>query len=109
MNKPGFLQFALALLGSSFLLSVSAQTSVSPPKSSQTFSPYTPAQIEQLNQQPLSPAEGPFGPVNPGAHRQKKPPFDSQYFSQPLGEQEAEALETHSAEPYDPEAVTMKF
>lgn len=109
MNRKRSLQSILALGFISFSVDVSAQTTATPPQGSETFSPYTPAQIKQFNQQTISPAEGPFGPVNPNQRRQKKPPFDSQYFSQPVGEQEAEALETQSAEPYDPVPATIKF
>ena len=29
----------------------------------QTFSPYTPAQLQEFNQQPISPTETPMGPI----------------------------------------------
>ncbi len=86
-----------------------AQTPVPPPKGSVTFSPYTPEQIQQFNQQSISPAEGPFGPVDPNTQKAQRPRFDSQYFNVPVGQQEAEALETQSAEPYEPAATTIKF
>jgi hypothetical protein len=88
---------------------VSAQTTAPPPQGSKTFSPYTPSQIQQFNQQTISPEQGPFGPVNPSERRPQKPRFDSQYFNVPVGEQEAEAIETQSAEPYEPIPATIRF
>ncbi|MBU3577004.1 hypothetical protein ICN24_03240 [Polynucleobacter sp. UK-Kesae-W10] len=77
-----------------------------------TFSPYTSEQIKAFNQQGLSPTEGVFGPVDGGGGQQirnQKPPLDSKFFNVPIGEQEAEALETESAEPYQPETPTISF
>ena len=90
---------------------VGAQT---PPPSSgmQTYSPYTAEQMQELNNQPLAPVEGPFGPVNPSPQQlslSKKQSFDSKYFSQPKGEEEAEALETESAAPYQAVSPTITF
>ena len=86
----------------------------SPPPSTgmQTYSPYTPQQIKEFNSQPLTPVEGPFGPVAPNAREMnlsKKPSIDSKYYSQPKGEEEAEALETESAEPYQPMSPVISF
>lgn len=78
----------------------------------QTYSPYTPQEIKEFNNQPLTPVEGPFGPVAPNAKQMdpsKKPSIDSKYYSQPKGEEEAEALETESAEPYQPMSPVIRF
>jgi hypothetical protein len=39
----------------------------------------------------------------------KKPAGNSKYFSAPEGEQEAEAIETQSADPYTPSAPVYHF
>ena len=77
-----------------------------------TYSPYTPEQIREFNKQGLSPIEGPFGPIYPNAQQQratKRQSMDSKYFSQPTGEEEAEALETESADPYQPMSPMISF
>jgi hypothetical protein len=78
-----------------------------------TYSPYTPEQIREFNQQPISPVEGPFGPVNPNVQEQeraaKRQSIDSKYYRQSTGEEEAEALETESAEPYQPMKPVLTF
>lgn len=97
----------LLLIGSSVL----AQTPA-PSTGMQTYSPYTPQQIKELNSQPLSPAEGPFGPVAPSAREMdlsKKQSIGSNFYSQPKGEEEAEALETESAAPYQPISPVISF
>ena len=86
------------------LIGVSAcsQTPIKPPGST-TFSPYTPQQIQEFNRQTLSPVEGPFGPVDPrveDARIAKERAADSKFYSQPQGEEEGEAIETQSADPY---------
>jgi hypothetical protein len=108
MNLSQLFRFVLFCFSVSYVLLAAAQSAKSP-NGTETFSPYTPTQIRQLNQQPISPAEGPFGPVNPNERRQKSLPLDSRYFSQPLGEQEAEATELQSAEPYDPIPATIEY
>lgn len=78
----------------------------------QTYSPYTPEQMRELNTLPIFPVEGPMGPVGPGAqvvNSGNKPSVDSKYFRQPEGEQEAEAIETQSADPYQPMQPVMTF
>lgn len=78
----------------------------------QTFSPYTPNQIKSFNDQKLSPAEGPFGPVDlnqQSLNLQQPPRPDSKFFNAPVGEQEAEALETESADPYQPIVPTVSY
>jgi hypothetical protein len=77
-----------------------------------TFSPYTPEQLKAFNDQKISPAEGPFGPVDPNQQQmnlQKKPPVDSKFFNVSVGEQEAEAIETESADPYQPMTPAIAF
>jgi hypothetical protein len=89
---------------------VGAQTE--PPKGSVTYSPYTPEQLREFNNQAISPSEGPFGPVNtPPQDRiqAKQSPRDSKYFSPPEGEEEAEAIETQSADPYTPSQPVYWF
>jgi hypothetical protein len=98
MNNP-LSNFGLCLLMTCF--SASAQTSKL--SGMQTYSPYTPGQLQELNSQPLSPVEGPFGPIAPSASEfnlSKKPAPDAKYYNQPIGEEEAEALELQSSEPY---------
>jgi hypothetical protein len=95
-----YLRLALCLT----LISCSA-TQGPPPKGSQTGPAYSSEQLREFNNQAISPAEGPFGPVATPENEidvTKKPPRNSKYFSPPQGEQEAEAIETQSAEPYTP-------
>ena len=63
-----------------------------------TYSPYTKEQMQQFNSQPISPAIS----VNE-IDGQTRGPQDfrgSKFYRQPQGEEEAEALETQSADPY---------
>jgi hypothetical protein len=101
-------------LGPFLLLTGVVACSQTPPKppGSTTFSPYTPQQIQEFNQQTLSPVEGPFGPVNPRAEDlriAKERASDAKYFNQPQGEQEAEAIETESADPYQSTKPILTF
>ena len=92
-------------------LSACSQTPVKPPGST-TFSPYTPAQIQEFNKQTLSPVEGPFGPVDPRAEDlriAKERALDAKFYNQPQGEEEAEALETQSADPYQATKPVITF
>lgn len=78
----------------------------------QTYSPYTPAQINEFNNQALSPAETPEGPIYLENQRPQPKPqssLDAHYFSQPIGEEEAEAQESSSAAPFTPIPSTFKF
>lgn len=78
----------------------------------QTYSPYTPAQIQEFNQQPIAPAETPMGPVylNPTpAQQQPRPSFDSRYIKNPDGEEQAEAQGAESAAPFEPIPATIAF
>jgi hypothetical protein len=73
---------------------------------------YTPEQLREFNNQPVALSEGPFGPVPTPTSKQgltKKTPGNSNYFSQPEGEQEAEAIETQSADPYMPSSPIYRF
>jgi len=105
MKIKFLIAFYLGLLS----LVVAAQTA--PPKGSVTYSPYTPEQLREFNNQPLSPSEGPFGLVNtpPQDRVQVKTSGDSKYFSPPEGEEEAEAIETQSADPYTPSVPVYRF
>ena len=78
-----------------------SQTPPQPP-GSDTFSPYTPQQIQGFNKQALSPVEGPFGPVDPRAEDAriaKERASDAKFYNQPQGEEEAETPETQSVDP----------
>lgn len=78
----------------------------------QTFSPYTPEQIQDFNKQPIAPMETPAGPVylDPSPVSQKpKAPFDSRYVKNPDGEEQAEAQEVESAAPFEPIPATFTF
>ncbi len=94
------------------LLSCSVTPQTPPPKGSQTSAVYTPEQLREFNNQPVALSEGPFGPVATPPPKQgmtKKTPGNSKYFSQPEGEQEAEAIETQSADPYTPGTPVYRF
>lgn len=78
----------------------------------QTYSPYTPEQIKEFNNQPISPEETPMGPVYPEdmpVNQVKKQPFDSRYVRNPEGEQEAEAQGAGSAVPFEPIPATFTY
>ncbi|QWE09577.1 hypothetical protein AOC20_02035 [Polynucleobacter ibericus] len=88
-----------------------SQTAPKPPGST-TFSPYSPQQIQEFNKQPLSPVEGPFGPVDRQAEDlrlAKERALDSKFYNQPKGEEEAEAIETQSADPYQATKPLLTF
>ena len=107
MMKLKLVLSGIFMLNSVFVL---AQTATSP--GMQTYSPYTASQLQEFNNQPLSPVEGPFGPVFPNAQEgelRKQVPRNSKFFSQPQGEEEAESLETESAEPYQPMKPVITF
>lgn len=78
----------------------------------QTFSPYTPAQLQEFNQQPISPTETPMGPVylSPApAEQALKRSFDSRYIKNPDGEEQAQAQGAESAVPFEPIPATIAF
>lgn len=108
MNK-----YALRLANCLVLISIAACTQAPPlPPGSTTTSPYTPEQIKEFNNQALSPVEGPFGPVDPRAEDlrlAKERALDSKLYNQPKGEQEAEALEMQSADPYQATKPVFTF
>ena len=95
------------------LIGVSACSQAPPqPPGSTTFSPYTSQQIQGFNKQALSPVEGPFGPVDPRAEDAriaKERALDAKFYNQPQGEEEAEALETQSADPYQATKPVITF
>ena len=72
-----------------------------------TFSPYTKEQLQQFNSQPISPAVS----VNEVDGQTQRPQDfrGSKFFQQPLGEEEAEALETQSGDPYTPMKPVLTF
>ena len=94
-------------------IGISACTQAPPlPPGSTTKSPYTSEQIKEFNNQALSPVEGPFGPVDPRAkdlRLAKERALDSKLYNQPKGEQEAEALEMQSADPYQATKPVFTF
>ena len=78
----------------------------------QTFSPYTPEQIQEFNNQPLAPVETPAGPVyfvSPPVSQKPNVPFDSRYIKNPDGEEQAEAQGAESAAPFEPIPTTFTF
>ena len=82
----------------------------------QTFSPYTPAQIQELNSQSIAPVETPAGPIysgtqpaNPIPSQNKSPSLDSRYFSNPQGEEQAQSQEMESAVPFEAVPSTIQF
>ncbi len=78
----------------------------------QTFSPYTPEQIQEFNNQPIAPTETPAGPVYlepPPVSQKPKVPFDSRYIKNPDGEEQAEAQGAESAAPFEPIPATITF
>jgi hypothetical protein len=78
----------------------------------QTFSPYTPAQIQEFNNQPIAPIETPAGAVyleSPPVPVKSKTPFDSRYVKNPDGEEQAEAQGEESAAPFEPISPTFTF
>ncbi|WP_255532424.1 hypothetical protein [Polynucleobacter sp. AP-Reno-20A-A9] len=88
-----------------------SQTPPLPPGST-TYSPYTPGQVQEFNRQSLSPVEGPFGPVDPRAEDAriaKERALDAKLYKQPQGEEEAEAIETQSADPYQATKPVITF
>ena len=109
LMKTFLLKFSPLLI----LAGVSACTQAPPqPPGSTTYSPYSPQQIKEFNSQTLSPVEGPFGPVDPRAEDlriAKERALDSKFYNQPQGEEEAEALETQSADPYQATKPIITF
>lgn len=78
----------------------------------QTFSPYTPAQIQEFNNQPIAPIETPAGPVymeTPPVSQKSRSPLDIRYLKNPDGEEQAQALSTESAAPFEPIPTTIAF
>lgn len=96
--------FVLRLAPALVLIGISACTQAPPlPPGSTTYAPYSAQQIKEFNSQTLSPVQGPFGPVDPRAEDlrlAKERASDAKLYNQPKGEEEAEALETQSADPY---------
>lgn len=95
------------------LINIAACTQAPPlPPGSTTQSPYTAQQIKEFNRQALSPVEGPFGPIDPRAEDlrlSKERALDSKLYNQPKGEEEAEALETQSVDPYQATKPVFTF
>jgi hypothetical protein len=78
----------------------------------QTFSPYSPAQIQEFNSQPIAPVETPEGPIylqTPPVNQGPKIPLDARYVKNPDGEQQAEAQGEESAAPLEPIPATITF
>jgi hypothetical protein len=78
----------------------------------QTFSPYTPSQIQEFNSQPIAPIETPAGPVymeSPPINQRPNVPFDARYIKNPDGEEQAQAQGAESAAPFEPIPATIVF
>ncbi|QWE17022.1 hypothetical protein [Polynucleobacter sp. AP-Nino-20-G2] len=93
-----------------FIFAIGSYYSVLAP--AQTFSPYTPAQLHELNSQPIAPAETPMGPIYLGvmpANPNPKPSLDSRYVHNPEGEEQAEAQGEESAAPFEPIPATLTY
>lgn len=78
----------------------------------QTFSPYSPAQIQEFNNQALAPVETPEGPIYleaPPVSQKPKTPLDARYVKNPDGEEQAEAQGEESAAPFEPMPATFSF
>lgn len=78
----------------------------------QTFSPYTPAQIQEFNNQPVAPLETPEGPVyleSVPVKQKPNSPLDSRYVKNSDGEEQAEAQGAESAVPFVPIPTTITF
>ena len=105
MNYSNWLK-AILFIGAAFSSAISLTTIA------QTFSPYTPEQIQEFNNQPIAPMETPAGPVYldpPPISQKPKVPFDSRYVKNPDGEEQAEAQEVDSATPFEPIPATFTF
>ena len=97
---------AIVIFGISFCLSF-PMTVIA-----QTFSPYTPQQIQEFNNQPIAPIETPAGPVyleDSPVDQKSNAPFDSRYIKNPDGEEQAEAQSSESAAPFEPIPSTLTF
>jgi len=78
----------------------------------QTFSPYTPTQIQEFNSQPIAPVETPAGPVYlepPSIGQRPNAPNDGRYIKNPDGEEQAQAQGAESAAPFEPIPATITF
>jgi hypothetical protein len=78
----------------------------------QTFSPYTPKQIQEFNNQPIAPVETPAGPVyleSPPVSQKPNVSINSRYIKNPDGEEQAEAQGAESAVPFEPIPSTFTF
>ncbi len=101
------LQVKAMLVGGLTLIFVFPMTAIA-----QTYSPYTPAQIQEFNNQPLAPIETPAGPVymeRPPVSQKPNVPLDSRYIKNPEGEEQAEAQGAESAAPFEPIPATITF
>lgn len=91
---------------------LAASSAISLPTIAQTFSPYTPEQVQEFNSQPIAPIETPSGPIYldpPPVSQKPKAPFDARYVKNPDGEEQAEAQEVESAAPFEPMPATFTF
>ena len=71
------------------------------------YSPYTKEQLQQFNSQPIAPVVS----VNEvdGQTQMPQELRSSKLYQQPLGEEEAEVLETQSVDPYTPVTPALTF
>ena len=72
-----------------------------------TYSPFTKEQLQQFNSQPIAPVVS----VNEvdGQTQMPQELRSSKLYQQPLGEEEAEVLETQSVDPYTPVTPALTF
>lgn len=99
-------------LGLTAIFSLAFCVAVPASAMAQTFSPYTPEQIQQFNNQPISPVETPAGPVyleSAPVSTKPKSSLDARYIKNPDGEEQAEAQEVESAAPFEPTPATFTF
>jgi len=78
----------------------------------QTFSPYTPTQIQEFNSQPIAPMETPAGPIymeGPPSNQRPNVSFDARYIKNSDGEEQAQAQGAESAAPFEPIPATIVF
>ncbi len=72
-----------------------------------TYSPYSKEQLREFNAQPIASAIS-VGEID-GQRKGSQDFNNAKLYRQPLGEEEAEALETQSADPYMPTKPVMTF
>jgi hypothetical protein len=100
-------QLSHLLLGSLILVCCALASPSAVFAQNTTYSPYTKEQLKEFNSQPISPSIS-VDEVD-GQTNSPRSAVNAKYFRQPEGEEEAEALETESADPYTPISPTFSF